>query len=68
MFGGRKSDQRRGDGNQPSLSTSVEQGPEREMDGIVRWRRIELQWVIKRRFGARYMSSQSATFCASSTS
>ena len=33
------------------LESIVEQGPDPERDGIVRWRRVDLQVVIKRRFG-----------------
>lgn len=32
------------------LATLVEAGPDREADGVVRWRRIDLQRVIKERF------------------
>jgi transposase len=33
------------------LAAIVEQGPDPERDGIVRWRRMDLQVVIERRFG-----------------
>lgn len=33
------------------LSQIVETGPDREIDGVVRWRRIDLARVIKQRFG-----------------
>ena len=33
------------------LVAIVAQGPDPERDGIVRWRRVDLQVVIKRRFG-----------------
>jgi transposase len=33
------------------LESIVEQGPDPERDGIVRWRRVDLQVVIERRFG-----------------
>jgi transposase len=33
------------------LEGIVEQGPDPERDGIVRWRRVDLQGVIERRFG-----------------
>ena len=36
------------------LSNLVEKGPEREIDGVVRWRRVDLQGVIKQRFGVEY--------------
>ena len=32
------------------LATLVEAGPDREVDGVVRWRRVDLQRVIKERF------------------
>ena len=46
-------------GPEPRLSTAqrqelaqlVETGPDRAVDGIVRWRRVDLQRVIKQRFG-----------------
>ena len=49
-------------GNPPRLSVEqqaefvrlVEVGPDREVDGVVRWRRIDLQRVIAERFGVRY--------------
>ena len=36
------------------LSNLVEKGPDREIDGVVRWRRVDLQGVIKQRFGVEY--------------
>ncbi len=36
------------------LSALVEKGPDRAIDGVVRWRRIDLQKVIKERFGSAY--------------
>jgi len=43
------------------LATIVEAGPDRERDGVVRWRRIDLKRVIKERFGVdfheRYVST-----------
>jgi transposase len=33
------------------LSAIVETGPDPEHDGVVRWRRVDLQKVIKQRFG-----------------
>jgi transposase len=36
-----------------ALAAVVEQGPERARDGVVRWRRIDLQALIERRFGVR---------------
>lgn len=37
-----------------SLAKIVETGPDPAVDGIVRWRRIDLQKVIKQRFGVDY--------------
>ena len=36
------------------LSEIVETGPDRTVDGVVRWRRIDLQRVIVERFGINY--------------
>lgn len=36
------------------LATIIEIGPDPEVDGVVRWRRIDLQRVIKERFGVDY--------------
>jgi transposase len=36
------------------LAAIVETGPERERDGVVRWRRVDLQRVVKERFGVEY--------------
>lgn len=36
------------------LVTIVETGPNPEVDGVVRWRRVDLQRVIKERFGVQY--------------
>lgn len=36
------------------LAAIVEAGPDREKDGVVRWRRIDLQRVVKERFGVDY--------------
>ena len=49
-------------GNPPRLSAAqqaelarlVETGPDRAADGVVRWRRIDLQRVISERFGVTY--------------
>ena len=49
-------------GNPPRLSADqqrelaglVEAGPDQAVDGIVRWRRVDLQRVIKQRFGVVY--------------
>jgi transposase len=52
----------RGKGHAPRLSadqiaafaTIVETGPDRAVDGVVRWRRIDLKRVIEERFGVVY--------------
>lgn len=36
------------------LAEIVETGPDRAADGVVRWRRIDLQRVVKERFGVDY--------------
>jgi putative transposase len=36
------------------LSVIVETGPDPEVDGVVRWRRVDLQRVIEERFGVTY--------------
>jgi transposase len=36
------------------LATIVETGPDMQSDGVVRWRRVDLQAVIKQRFGVEY--------------
>ena len=56
------SDQPRRNGPQPRLSaeqqaevaTWVEQGADLKRDGVVRWRRVDLQRVIRERFGVEY--------------
>jgi transposase len=35
------------------LATAVEQGPDPDRDGAVRWRRVDLKALIEARFGAR---------------
>src|ERR687886_2561495 len=35
------------------LATAVEQGPDPERDGVVRWRRVDLQALIETRFTVR---------------
>jgi transposase len=50
------------EGHKPRLSTEqlaqfaqiVEAGPDREEDGVVRWRRIDLKRVIAERFGVNF--------------
>lgn len=39
---------------QAELAAMVDAGPDREKDGVVRWRRIDLKRVIKERFGVDY--------------
>ena len=36
------------------LAKIVERGPDREVDGVVRWRRIDLKRVIAKQFGVGY--------------
>lgn len=36
------------------LARIVETGPDRSVDGVVRWRRVDLQRVIEERFGVAY--------------
>ena len=36
------------------LSRIVESGPDVQTDGVVRWRRVDLQAVIEQRFGVKY--------------
>lgn len=39
---------------QTELVEIVETGPDRAVDGVVRWRRIDLQHIIEERFGVAY--------------
>jgi transposase len=39
---------------QRELARLVDTGPDRAVDGVVRWRRIDLQRVIRERFGIAY--------------
>ena len=39
---------------QAELSQIVEAGPDRTVDGVVRWRRVDLKRVIAERFGVAY--------------
>ena len=39
---------------QAELAQIVETGPDRAVDGVVRWRRVDLQRVIEERFGIAY--------------
>ncbi|MFG1375240.1 helix-turn-helix domain-containing protein, partial [Xanthobacter oligotrophicus] len=36
------------------LAQIVEAGPDREKDGVVRWRRIDLKKIVLERFGVDY--------------
>ncbi|TWB06093.1 winged helix-turn-helix protein, partial [Gluconacetobacter diazotrophicus] len=36
------------------MKALVEAGPDRQRDGVVRWRRVDLQRVIEERFGVVY--------------
>ena len=38
----------------PSWTAIVEKGPDRNVDGVVRWRRIDLKRVIAERLGIDY--------------
>lgn len=57
---GLKDNRRRGNprrlsaAQQAELAGIVETGPDHATDGVVRWRRIDLQRVIKDRFGVAY--------------
>lgn len=42
------------EGQMQALGAIVEAGPDPAVDGIVRWRRCDLQRVIEERFGVRY--------------
>jgi len=41
-------------GQKAELAAIVEAGPDPSVDGVVRWRRVDLQRVIKERFGVDY--------------
>ena len=36
------------------LAALVEAGPDRQADGVVRWRRIDIKLAIKKRFGVEF--------------
>jgi transposase len=40
-------------GQEAELVTAVERGPDPDRDGVVRWRRVDLQVLIEARFGVR---------------
>jgi transposase len=58
--GGLKDNRRRGNprrlstAQQAELARIVETGPDPAVDGVVRWRRVDLQRVIEERFGVEY--------------
>ena len=41
-------------GEKATLTALVEAGPDPQIDGVVRWRRIDLKEVIRDRFGVDY--------------
>jgi transposase len=43
------------------LSALVEAGPDRAVDGVVRWRRVDLKRVIKTRYGVDYQERHVGT-------
>ncbi len=57
---GLKDNRRRGNprrllsAQQAELADIVETGPDRAVDGVVRWRRIDLQRIVEERFGVTY--------------
>src|SRR5213076_658228 len=40
-------------GQEAELATAVERGPDPDRDGVVRWRRVDLQALIEARFAVR---------------
>jgi transposase len=40
-------------GQEAELAAAVERGPDPDRDGVVRWRRVDLQALIEARFGVR---------------
>src|SRR3954452_10113039 len=44
---------RRAPEQEPELVTVVDQGPDPDRDGVVRWRRVDLQALIEARFAVR---------------
>jgi hypothetical protein len=50
------------------LAQIVEVGPDREKDGVARWRRIDLKRVIAERFGVDFHPHYVGSFCTSSAS
>src|SRR6202030_1442978 len=51
---GRHRPYRRRSDRQAELADIVETGPDPAVDGVVRWRRVDLQRIIKLRFGVDY--------------
>src|SRR3569833_4719495 len=50
------------------LATAVEQGPDPDRDGVVRWRRVGLQALIAARFAVRLHERSVGKVCAGSAS
>ena len=44
------------------FANTVEAGPNREVDGVARWRRIDLKRVITNKFSGEFMSAMSEPF------
>lgn len=51
---GPKRSRRLSEAQMQEFAELVETGPDMEVDGVVRWRRIDLQRVIEERFGVAY--------------
>lgn len=51
---GRGNPRRLSAAQQAELARIVETGPDRAVEGVVRWRRVDLQCVIEERFGVEY--------------
>ena len=47
------------------LATLIETGPDREADGVVRWRRVDLKHVIKRLSASTITSVMSERYSSS---
>src|SRR3569833_3679550 len=50
------------------LATAVERGPDPDRDGVVRWRRVDLQALIAARFAVRLHERPVGKVCAGSAS
>lgn len=53
------------DAQMAELSRIVEAGPDPTVDGVIRWRRIDLQAIIKDRFGVTYSERAISTLLKS---